>query len=143
MIMIKNNDVYYWFESKKSGRRYELYEMTNMMCHTSSIGITSDIICIWDDEENTIVNWVYGASDIANGDFCDVEKLVAEFVDDYELRHHIIFLNWADEKEWEIECKRRNGETLTYDDYEALAYIAECRAEDEADYNYLSNYGCF
>lgn len=95
--MIKSNNVYYWFESEKSGRRYELYEMTSIMCHWDAISTTSDIICIWDDEEKTMVNWVYGASDLADKEFDEQNKYITDFVEDYELQHGYTSLHPVDE----------------------------------------------
>lgn len=47
----------YAYEDERTGRRYSLLEMKAL-----GTDRTSDIIMIWDDETDTPVNWVYGAT---------------------------------------------------------------------------------
>lgn len=67
-----------WFQMNGDARHYPLYEMETYKGNT-----TSDIIVIWDHDNDCIVNHVYGANTIAVD---ELDKVVTEYVEEYEAK---------------------------------------------------------
>lgn len=75
MIIYTKNDGCY-FEREATGKHYHLYELETYKGDT-----TSDIIAIMDHDENSFVNYLYGANVIS---IEDLDKAVGSYVEEYE-----------------------------------------------------------
>ena len=70
----------YIYESESNGKRYALLEMK---CYRGKA--TSDIIAIWDEENDCFVNHVYGATYL-DGEIDELDKNIRILVDEYEAK---------------------------------------------------------
>lgn len=66
------------FLSEETGKHYALYEMISYRGHT-----TSDIIAIWDHDNDFIVNHVYGATILK---IEELSETISYYVAEYETR---------------------------------------------------------
>lgn len=66
------------FLSEETGKRYTLYEM---VCYRGNA--TSDIIAIWDHDNDCIVNHVYGANSVR---IEELSETISDYVMEYETR---------------------------------------------------------
>ena len=69
----KENGCYYI--EPKTGKHFHLYEMMTYKGKT-----TSDIVAIWDSDNNQFINYTYGANTIGVE---ELENVVAEYVAEY------------------------------------------------------------
>ncbi len=76
LIYTKKNG--FCYESESTGKRYDLHEMTAYKGEA-----TSDIIAIWDSENDCLVNHLYGASLI---NISGLDSLVSDYVREYEAK---------------------------------------------------------
>ena len=67
-----------WFQMDECSKHYALYEATTYK-HKS----TSDRVLIWDEDNDELVNFVYGAT-ILSVD--ELDKAIAEYVAEYEAK---------------------------------------------------------
>ena len=67
-----------WFQMDENAKHYALYEATAYKHNT-----TSDRVLIWDEDNDELVNFVYGAN-ILGVD--DLDKAVTEYVAEYEAK---------------------------------------------------------
>lgn len=74
IIYTKENGCY--FERESTGKHYHLYEMETYKGNT-----TSDIIAIWDHDNDCLVNHLYGANLISVE---DLDRDVSAYVEEYE-----------------------------------------------------------
>lgn len=65
-----------WFQMNECAKHYALYEATTYK-HKS----TSDRVIIWDEDNDKMVNFVYGANILS---IDDLDKAVTEYVAEYE-----------------------------------------------------------
>lgn len=67
-----------WFQMTEDSKHYALYEATTYK-HKS----TSDRVIIWDEDNDEMVNFVYGANILS---IDELDKAVSEYVAEYEAK---------------------------------------------------------
>ena len=67
-----------WFQMTEDSKHYALYEATTYK-HKS----TSDRVIIWDEDNDEMVNFVYGANVLS---IDELDKAVSEYVAEYEAK---------------------------------------------------------
>lgn len=76
MIIWSKHEGFY-YEDESNGNRYALLEMTSYRGET-----TSDIIAIWEEEHNTFIDYVYGASHLYEN-LTELDETIKHYVDKY------------------------------------------------------------
>ena len=71
-------DVGCYYVHETNGKHYHLYEAKTYKHHT-----TSDRIIIWDEDEDKMVNFVYGATII---EIDELDEMVSHYVTEYEAK---------------------------------------------------------
>ena len=72
----------YVYEDETNGKRYSTYEAK---CYEGEC--TSDILIIWDEENNCFANYVYGAT-LLHENIEELNNTIKFYVDDYEAKRN-------------------------------------------------------
>ena len=107
-----NKDYGCWFQMTEDSKHYALYEAMTYKHST-----TSDRVIIWDNDNDKMVNFVYGANCIS---IDELDKMVYDYVAEYEAKQKPNQVT-----ETAISYKLTNAGIKAFEDYASTDFFAE------------------